>query len=193
MDAVEALDAAERALRDDDVIVVPTDTVYGLAALPGSSRAVDKLYALKDRPPAMPIAMLVASRAQAASLAGAVPPQVERLMDAFWPGPLTLVLATGGDEGPATVGVRCPAHDFVRALARRVGPLAVTSANRHGRATAPGAEEAAHSLAGDVALVIDGGPCAGIASTVVDGTDPGLPVLRDGPIGRGDILDVALR
>ena len=157
MEDAGALDAAERAVRADHVIVVPTDTVYGLAALPHSSRARDDLYRLKDRPESMPIAVLVASPEQAATLAGALSPEARRLMDAFWPGPLTLVLSARDGEPGATVGVRCPDHDFVRALAARVGPLAVTSANRHGQPTAVGAAEAAHSLAGEVVLVIDGG------------------------------------
>jgi L-threonylcarbamoyladenylate synthase len=193
MDGVEALDAAERELREDHVIVVPTDTVYGLAALPQSTRAREKLYRLKARPDSMPIAVLVASADQAALLAATVPPAARRLMEAFWPGPLTLVLAArDGGEG-ATVGVRCPDHDFVRALTERVGPVAVTSANRHGQRTATGAAAAAGSLAGEVALVIDGGPCDGIASTVVDTTEPDLPLLREGSIRREQVVEVALR
>ncbi len=141
----------------------------------------------------MPIAVLVASAEQATTLAGALSPEARRLMDAFWPGPLTLVLSARDGEPGATVGVRCPDHDFVRALAARVGPLAVTSANRHGQPTAVGAAEAAHSLAGEVVLVIDGGPCNGIASTVVDATDPDLPVLREGSIRREQVIEVALR
>jgi tRNA threonylcarbamoyl adenosine modification protein (Sua5/YciO/YrdC/YwlC family) len=192
-DAPGTLDVAERTLRSERAIVMPTDTVYGLAALPGSGRAVDELYALKDRPESMPIALLVASSDQVSALAASVPPAAERLMKAFWPGPLTLVLAGREGQGQATVGVRCPDHPFVRDLARRTGPLAVTSANRHGQPTAVTAVDAADSLTGDVALVVDGGPCAGVASTVVDVTDPGLPLLRKGSIRREEITRVALR
>jgi tRNA threonylcarbamoyl adenosine modification protein (Sua5/YciO/YrdC/YwlC family) len=191
-----ALDAAERALRADGVVVLPTDTVYGIAALPDSAEAMEQLYALKGRPPSMPIAILVASRAQAEQLAAAVPDPAARVMDAFWPGPLTVVLAArhaDGQRGQRTVGVRCPAHDFVRELARRTGPLAVTSANPHGEATPVQAEDAAAALDGDVSLVVDGGPCDGTASTVVDGTDPAVPVLREGPIRREEIASAALR
>ena len=194
VDAPEALDAAERALRAERVIILPTDTVYGLAALPQSMRAIDELYGLKDRPASMPIAMLVASREQVSALAAGVPAAAEKLMDAFWPGPLTLVLAAGtGHPAGDTVGVRCPAHQFVRDLARRVGPLAVTSANRHGQPTAATALGAADSLTAEVALIVDGGPCEGIASTVVDATDPALPLLREGSICRQQVIDVALR
>jgi tRNA threonylcarbamoyl adenosine modification protein (Sua5/YciO/YrdC/YwlC family) len=193
MDDDTALDAAAQALRAEQVVVLPTDTVYGLAALPQSARAVDELAVLKDRPPSMPIAILVASREQALTLAGAVPDAAERLMEAFWPGPLTLVLPARDSDGPQTVGIRCPDHEFVRDLAQRVGPLAVTSANRHGQPTDETAAGAAHSLAREVALVIDGGRCAGIASTVVDATDPNLPLLREGSIRREAIVRVALR
>jgi L-threonylcarbamoyladenylate synthase len=192
-DAARALDMAEQALRTERVIVLPTDTVYGLAALPDSSRAIDELYALKDRPESMPIAMLVASREQVSALAASVPAPAERLIEAFWPGPLTLVLAAREGSGRDTVGVRCPANGFVRALAERLGPLAVTSANRHGQPTAATAIDAARSLTGEVALVIDGGSCEGIASTVVDATDPTLPLLREGAVRREQVLGAALR
>src|SRR5262249_4889913 len=110
-----AVDAAERALRADGVVLLPTDTVYGIAALPDSARAMEQLYALKGRPASVPIAILVASRAQAEQLAAAIPDPAARVMDAFWPGPLTVVLAAhdaDGQGGRPTVGVRCPAHDF---------------------------------------------------------------------------------
>ena len=94
-----ALDAAAEAVGAELVIVVPTDTVYGLAALPSSAAAVEQLYVLKSRPESMPIAMLIASPAQARDLAVSVSPAAQRLMDAFWPGPLTIVLAnTGRDD-----------------------------------------------------------------------------------------------
>jgi L-threonylcarbamoyladenylate synthase len=191
-----AVDAAERALRADGVVLLPTDTVYGIAALPDSPRAMEQLYALKGRPASVPIAILVASRAQAEQLAAAVPDPAARVMDAFWPGPLTVVLTAheaDGQDGRPTVGVRCPAHDFVRELARRTGPLAVTSANRHGGATPVAAYDAADVLDGDIALIVDGGPCDGTASTVIDGTDPALPVLRQGPIRQEEIASAALR
>jgi L-threonylcarbamoyladenylate synthase len=186
-----ALDAAERALRAEQVVVLPTDTVYGLAAAAGSAHAVEQLYVLKGRPQSVPIALLVAARDQVAQLAGPIPPEAERLMDAFWPGPLTVVLSRL--DGDGTVGVRCPDRDFVRSLAARAGPLAVTSANRHGDDTPTTASDAARSLSGEVALVIDGGPCLGAASTVVDGMDPSLPVLREGPVRREQIVVAALR
>jgi len=182
-----ALEAAAAALRGGEAIVLPTDTVYGLAALP---EFVDRLYALKGRPDSMPIAVLVASMDQARTLVR-VPVAAERVADAFWPGPLTLVLETL--DGRSTLGVRCPDHPFVRDLARRVGALSTTSANRHGEVTPPTATEAAASLAGEVALVIDGGPRDGVASTVVDACDETLTILRDGPISEEQVRAAALR
>jgi tRNA threonylcarbamoyl adenosine modification protein (Sua5/YciO/YrdC/YwlC family) len=115
----------------------------------------------------------------------------ERLARAFWPGPLTIVLPRLDGEG--TLGVRCPDHDFIRALARRVGPLAVTSANRHGEPTPASAAAAAAALTGDVRLVIDGGACAGVASTVVDATGPEVTIVREGPITPEQVRAAALR
>src|SRR5205809_5023497 len=116
-DVAAVLEAAEAALRAGEAIVMPTDTVYGLAALPEHE---DALFALKGRPTSVPIAVLVESLGQARQIVD-VTDAAERLAAAFWPGPLTLVLASV--DGGATLGVRCPDHSFVRALARRVGPL----------------------------------------------------------------------
>ena len=115
------------------------------------------------------------------------------MIERWWPGPLTLVLrrrpGLAWDLGdPAdTVGVRLPDHDLVLALAEAVGPLATTSANRHGEPTPVTAAEAAAALAGAPDLVVDGGPCAGEASTVLDATGPEPVVLRPGPIAVTDL------
>jgi L-threonylcarbamoyladenylate synthase len=178
VDDPDALDAAEAALHGGGAVVLPTDTVYGIAAF---KEHIGVLYELKDRPDAVPIAVLVADAEQAASL-GRLDGAARRLADRFWPGPLTLVLPA--DDSGATVGVRCPDHAFVRALAARVGPLPTTSANRHGEPTPPTATEAAAALAGAPALVVDGGPCGGVASTVVD---VGGVVLREGALSSADI------
>jgi L-threonylcarbamoyladenylate synthase len=187
LDDPRALDAAEAALRAGEAIIVPTDTVYGVAALTSS---IDVLYLLKGRPESVPIAVLVESFEQAAGVV-AMSGIAEQLARAFWPGPLTIVGSRR--EGDGTVGVRCPDHAFVRDLAARVGALSVTSANRHGEATPPEAGAAAASLAGDVALVIDGGRCGGVASTVVDATRSELTIIRAGPITEEQLRAAALR
>jgi L-threonylcarbamoyladenylate synthase len=182
-----ALGVAEATLRAGEPIVVPTDTVYGLASLPSS---IDALYALKGRPESVPIAVLVESLDQAASIV-AMSGVAGRLARAFWPGPLTIVRPRIDGEG--TLAVRCPDHAFIHLLANGLGPLAVTSANRHGEPTPTGARDAAASLMGDVALVVDGGPCRGEASTVVDATGLQLVIIRTGAITEEQIRAAALR
>jgi tRNA threonylcarbamoyl adenosine modification protein (Sua5/YciO/YrdC/YwlC family) len=174
-------------------VVLPTDTVYGLAVRAERPGAADALAALKERAAEQPVAILVATARQAV-LVGELPDWARPLAEQWWPGPLTLVLrrrpGLEWDLGePAdTVGVRVPNHELVRALAARVGPLATTSANRHGVPTPPTAKEAGAALAQPADLVIDGGPCVGVASTVVDATGDGPVVLREGPISRAEVL-----
>lgn len=181
--------AAAEALRGGGVVLLPTDTVYGIAVVASAPGATARLFALKERSEGQPVAVLVADRAQALALADAPGDAALRLMERLWPGPLTLVvrrsptassLELGGD--PATVGLRCPDHDLVRALATEVGPLATTSANRHGQPTPLTAAEAAASLVGPVDLVVDGGRLGSVASTVVDLTGSEPKVLREGAV-----------
>lgn len=182
-----AIEDAGRALVEGRAVVVPTDTVYGLAALPTVPGAVDRLFALKGRPADMPIAVLVAGLEQVEALAD-LSGAARRLAEAFWPGPLTMVLprkegvALPLGEPHATIGVRWPDHPVIAALAEAVGPLATTSANRTGEPTPATAAEAAAALTGPVAVVLDGGDCTGTASTVVDLTGADLRVLREGAI-----------
>lgn len=191
----EAVRRAAAALRAGQVIVLPTDTVYGVAALPAVAGATDRLFALKGRSASVPIAVLCASAGQALALGdpASIGPEVRRLAARLWPGPLTLVLRRrpGLDlalgDPPTTVGVRCPDHPLVRALAAVVGPLATTSANRHGAPTPVAAADAAAALGPGVDLVLDGGPCAGAPSSVVDVTGPGWRILRQGPLGLADL------
>ena len=177
-----------QVLRTGGVVVLPTDTVYGLAAAADRSDAVARLFRLKGRAADVPVAVLCADAAQALALADSVRPAAARLSARHWPGPLTIVLPRRRDlawelgEPSATIGVRCPDHDLVRSIAALAGPLATTSANRHGSPTAPSAVEAAASLAGPVDLVIDGGPLEGTPSTVVDCTGDRPVVLRSGSI-----------
>lgn len=185
----DALDRAAAVLRGGGTVVLPTDTVYGLAALPSVAGATSALFELKGRAAQQPFAVLVADAEQARALVDGVPPEGERWMAELWPGSLTLVvrrstaarsLVLGGDD--ATIGLRCPDHDFVRALAGRVGPIATTSANRSGEPTPTTAREAAASLTGPVGLVVDGGPAGTVPSTVVDLSVDPWRVLRVGGV-----------
>lgn len=185
------LDAAAAAIEAGHPIVVPTDTVYGLAVKAGDPVALDKVFALKQRPADRSIAVLVADYAQAETLASFTE-AASAAAHAHWPGALTLVVdrltgidaSIGRDDG--TVGIRCPGHDFVRALAQRVGPLATTSANLSGESTPTTAVAAAEALDGDVVVVVDGGPCEGLASTVARfDAHAQLTVFRQGAVLLG--------
>lgn len=192
-----AIDQAVRALASARVIGLPTDTVYGLAVDPFSIGAADRLFLLKRRPREVDLPVLVADEGQALDLATAVPPSARRLMATFWPGALTVVLPRrtdlradlGTDE--ATVGVRCPAHPVPLALCRAHGPIATTSANLHGHPTLTGAAEVEAQFGDAVALVLDGGPCAGAPSTVVDCTGEEPKLLRQGRLPWADVLAAA--
>lgn len=189
-----ALARAAAALVSGGTVVLPTDTVYGVAVLPALPGATEQLFELKDRAQGQPIAVLVADADQALELIEAPSPTVQHWMRTFWPGPLTLVLQRSAEArhldlgGEAdTIGVRCPSHPFVRALAAEVGPLATTSANRSGSPTPSNAVEAAASLAGEVDLVVDGGLAGSLASTVVDASLATWRVLREGAITADDL------
>ena len=192
----EAIRTAAASLREGDIIALPTDTVYGLAADPWHSGAADRLFLVKGRPRSVELPVLVADEAQALTLATAVPDSARRLMEAFWPGALTLVLprredvtADLGDEDE-TIGVRCPDHPVPLALCREVGPFATTSANRHGGLPATVAGTLSEGWPG-VALVLDAGVCDGEPSTVVDSTGEVPKLLRAGCVEWARILAVA--
>jgi tRNA threonylcarbamoyl adenosine modification protein (Sua5/YciO/YrdC/YwlC family) len=180
------------ALVRGEVVIVPTDTVYGLAALPTVPGAVARLFELKRRPAGVPLAVLCDSAEQALALAAPVTDDVARLTERLWPGPLTLVLRRRDgldlDLGGAseTIGLRCPDHRLVRDIARRVGPIATTSANRHGEPTPDTAAELVAAF-GEVSVVVDGGPSAAPASTVLDCTGPEWRVLREGALDLATI------
>jgi L-threonylcarbamoyladenylate synthase len=197
--ADSGLDAAAEALAAGRPVVLPTDTVYGLAVEPTRAGATDRLFAVKERPRTAALPVLVASVHQAVELAGELPCTAATLAEAFWPGGLTLVVPRRpgldldvGGEDDATVGLRLPDHPVPVALAQRVGALAATSANLHGRPTPAGADEVAAELGDAVELVLDGGPCAGAPSTVVACTAEGVTVLREGRVPTDDVL-AALR
>ena len=170
------------------VVVLPTDTVYGLAAVAADASATATLFARKGREADVPIAVLCASSDQALELAADVPDAAARLTSEHWPGPLTIVLRRRADlhwalgEPHDTIGLRCPDHALVQELAAAVGPLATTSANRHGAPTPRDAAAAAAGLRGSVDLVVDGGPLHGSPSTVVDATTDPISILRRGAL-----------
>ena len=173
------------------VVAVPTETVYGLAADACSAEAVARIYAAKGRPSFNPLIVHVLDTAAARALA-VLDADAEALAAAFWPGPLTLVLpitsealAPAVTAGLATVAIRVPAHRAMRALLEATGkPLAAPSANRSGGVSPTCAQHVAASLGDAVPLILDDGACAqGVESTIVRGRE----ILRPGPITAGQI------
>jgi L-threonylcarbamoyladenylate synthase len=188
---------AVRALAQGQPVAIPTDTVYGLAVDPFRPGATDRIFAVKRRPRDVSLPVLVTGVEQALSLATAVPDLALELMAAYWPGPLTLVLPAragleadlGDDE--LTVGVRSPDHPVPQALCAATGPLATTSANRHGSPPLVSAEEVAEAFGDSVSVVLDGGICTGSPSTVVDCTGQELKLLREGRIPWAELVALA--
>lgn len=193
-----AVDEAVHALARGGLVVLPTDTVYGIAADAFAPAAVAALLAAKGRGRRMPPPVLVAGPGTVDGLCDDVPEAARDLMVAFWPGALTLVcraqpsLAWDLGETRGTVAVRMPDHPAALALLRRTGPLAVSSANRTGGPPARTAQEAREQLGDAVALYLDGGPApGGVPSTIVDATTTPLRVVRTGVIDGAALREVA--
>jgi tRNA threonylcarbamoyl adenosine modification protein (Sua5/YciO/YrdC/YwlC family) len=196
--SAEQIDAIVAALERGGVVVLPTDTVYGLAALATDAVATNRLFAVKGRTADVPLAVLCASVDQALALADPQDgPAVATVAARWWPGPLTLVLPRRAGlslhlgEPHDTIGLRVPDDELIQAVAGRVGPIAATSANRHGRPTAATALEAREQLGDGVDLVIDGGRIERHSSTVIDATTEPWRVLREGPLDAAAILETA--
>nr|WP_207793994.1 L-threonylcarbamoyladenylate synthase [Ramlibacter algicola] len=193
-----AIEAAVQALQAGELVAFPTETVYGLGADAGNGDAVAGIFRAKGRPADHPLIVHVADAAAAGVFASSIPDFARRLIDAFWPGPLTLILPRRGGiadvaaGGQDTIGVRCPAHPAAQALLRAcataqppVHGIAGPSANKFGRVS-PTTAAHVQSEFGPGLLVLDGGPCqVGIESAIVDCTR-GRPVLL-----RPGMLDVA--
>ncbi len=196
--AEEAYAAAAAAIADQQCVVMPTDTVYGIAAGAFSAEAVGALLAAKKRGADMPSPVLIAEPAMLPALATAVPTSAAKLAEEFWPGPLTLILKAHktlrlqlGETG-GTVAVRVPDSDYAREVLRRTGPLAVSSANLSGQAAATTCQQAEESLGESVAVYLDGGPTGGITpSTIVDfsSQDNGR-LLREGVVTTPQLLEL---
>lgn len=179
---------AVRVLAQGQPIAIPTDTVYGLAVDPFRPGATDRIFAVKRRPREVSVPVLVTGIEQALAVSSAVPDAALDLMRRYWPGALTIVIPArpglGADLGDdeATVGVRSPAHPVPLALCAAAGPLATTSANRHGEPPLTSAAAVGECFGDDLAVILDGGTCEGAPSTVVDCTGSRLKLLREGRI-----------
>lgn len=194
----DAVDQAAQALQAGSIVVLPTDTVYGVAADAFSHAGTRLAFIAKQRPRTYPLPVLVRTPKQLAGLCTLVPEAADRLAAAYWPGPLTIVvgaepnLAWDLGESQGTVAVRMPLDDVALDVIRAVGPLAVTSANRSGQPAATTIEEAREQLGEHVALYLDDGPRTSLRpSTIVDLTRRRPHILREGAVPGAQALAVA--
>ena len=196
-DAATAETAAE-IIKQGGLVAIPTETVYGLGANGLDENAVLKIFEAKGRPQDNPLILHIADPDQIESLCHHIPQAAYDLADAFWPGPLTMVLparkaipkrTTGGLD---TVGVRCPDSDITRAIIRASGvPIAAPSANISGKPSTTTAEHVRHDHDGRIDAIVDGGPCrVGVESTIVDLTEERPRLLRPGGIGPEQLIEV---
>jgi L-threonylcarbamoyladenylate synthase len=188
-----ALSHAVDVLEHGGLVAFPTDTVYGLAALPFNSEYVEGLFSAKGRNNTRAIAILIGNFTDLEKVVDHFDELADRLAHRFWPGPLTLVVKKCPNlpkvlSPDNTIGVRMPDHPLALTLLRKIGPLAVTSANISGKKNTNTAEEVMRQLNGRVHLILDGGRSSGgVPSTVIDCTSPSLTILREGPINQKDI------
>jgi L-threonylcarbamoyladenylate synthase len=190
--------AAVAALQRGDVIAFPTETLYGLGADALNAAAVDKVFQLKDRDSANPIPVLVSDRAMLSILVAEVPALAQRLIERFWPGPLTLVLPARAEvprpllNSTGGVGVRISSQPIATELVKGLGrPLTATSANPSGQAPAHTIEEAKNYFTGRVEIFVDGGALTSkTGSTVAEVIGDTIRVLREGEIRRAELEQV---
>lgn len=194
----QVVDAAN-FLRDNEVVALPTETVYGLGGNAKSDAAVKKIFAAKGRPSDNPLIIHIAEQSQLSTFVEEIPEKAERLIEAFWPGPLTIifkrkegVLSETATAGLATVAVRMPDHPVALALLKRCGlPIAAPSANSSGKPSPTNAKHVLDDLNGKIAGVIDGGATGiGVESTVVDCTEEIPVILRPGGVTKEQLESV---
>lgn len=192
------IDRAVALLRAGELVAFPTETVYGLGADARQVAAIDKIFAAKGRPADHPVIVHIADASQLTQWAIEIPPLAYQLAEAFWPGPLTLILKrhpsvsvalTGGQD---TIGLRVPNHPLALAVLRAFGGgIAAPSANRFGRISPTTAAAVRAELGDSLSLILDGGDCqVGIESTIVDLTSAAPRILRPGMIARTDLASV---
>ena len=194
-----SIDLAVKYLKDDLLIGLPTETVYGLAALASRPKAIAKIFQVKARPTSHPLILHLANYRQLEKWARNIPAYVEVLCDNFWPGPLTIVLQrtervcdaiTGARE---TVAIRVPNNQVALTLLKKLDDgLVAPSANRFGKVSPTSAKHVVDDLGDEVALVLDGGNCEiGVESTILDCTRSSPQILRLGAITKDELESVA--
>lgn len=196
----ESIAEAGEVLKSGGIVAFPTDTVYGLGAVCTKEEAVRKLFQAKGRDEGKPLSILVGSIAQAKLLAEEMPESANALMEAFWPGALTIVVKKKPDipscvtAGKDTIGIRMPDSETARKLILSAGsPLAAPSANTSGKRSSVTAEDVKEDLSGKIDFLLDGGRCLlGLSSTVVDLSGKTPQILREGSITKS-MIDEVLR
>ncbi len=194
----EFWEEARLVLSQNGIMAVPTDTFYGLAAHPFQAAALSRLFALKARAPEKPVMVLVDGEARLPQVVREVPEVASRLMERFWPGPLTLIFPGQPDlqrlltGGTGTIGVRQPRQDLTCRLIAALGyPITGTSANRGGRPPLARAADVDREFGGRVDLILDAGPCpGGLPSTIVDVTSFPPRLVRAGAIPLAELAEI---
>jgi len=194
----KAIKDIQSVLNAGGVIAFPTDTFYGLGADPFNPNALSKIFQVKQRPADKPLLVLIHSLDQLSDLGQEVTDNARKLMERFWPGPLTLIfkaapgLPDALTAGTGTIGVRLPGHPFTRRLLETLGrPLTAPSANISGTGELRTAQEVTSSLEDKLDLIVDGGPApGGKSSTVLDTTTNPPTLLREGTLTRCDLESV---
>ncbi len=198
-DTIEDLQHAAQLLRAGETVAFPTDTVYGLGANAQDDTAVQKIYTAKGRPSEKPLILLIHNQQQLYTFTDAVSDTAQKLMDAFWPGPLTLIfplhdntVSTAVTRGLSTIGVRMPNHAVALQLLQLADvPVAAPSANLSGNPSAATAEQVAADLDGRIAAIVSGGGCnIGEASTIVDVSGNRPIILRQGAVSNAQLEQV---
>lgn len=189
---------AAEIIREGGLVAIPTETVYGLAADGLNERAVARIFEVKGRPQDNPLILHVTGPDMLQEYCHSIPAAAYRLIERFWPGPLTLVLPARDrvprrtTAGLSTVAVRCPASQVTREMIRLAGvPVAAPSANRSGKPSTTTAQHVLHDLDGQIEAVVDGGPCAvGVESTIVDLTEACPRLLRPGGVSPEELREL---
>ncbi|MFH1752574.1 MAG: L-threonylcarbamoyladenylate synthase [Candidatus Omnitrophota bacterium] len=183
------IDEAARAIRGGALVAFPTETVYGLAANLLDEEAVDRLYRVKNRPRNKPFTIHVSSIDMVREIAPDISGKAGRLIDKFWPGPLTIILNSKDGE---KVGFRMPANKIALSLIEKCGvPVVAPSANISGNKPPTNADEVLRDLDDGIDMILDGGPSqVGRESTVVDATASHCAILREGAVAAGQLRDV---
>lgn len=191
---MNCLASVTQVIQAGGLVAFPTDTVYGLGCDAFNDRAIQRLYQAKKRTSKKAIPVLISKLEDLEKVASNVTPEIESICKAFWPGPLTVVMAKHQAlpdqiSPDPSIGIRIPAHPVALDILRACGPMAVSSANISGGLNARTAQEVLEQLSGRIHLVVDGGPSLGNEpSTVADLTKKLVRILRTGPISLEEIL-----